>query len=113
MEGPPLSLGKPLLLWDTGSIQRSTGDVGEQGLRWTRQQKDAVGVDTQGHSAKGWCGALRQRACPEAATLPLGPVGTSLSLQHSCLDGREDRPAVPLANTQARKSYQKATSLQK
>lgn len=54
--------------------------------------------------------------CPEAKGHvlklphhPWEPLDTSLSLQHSCLDGREDRPAVPLANTQARKSYQKAT----
>lgn len=59
--------------------------------------------------------------CPEAAvhakpsTMPplLSVPRHQVCLQHGCLDGREAGPAVPPANTQARKSYQKATSLQK
>lgn len=109
----PLEPRQPLLLWDTGFVQRSKGDVGEQVCGGPGDGRKRSG-QTYGDTVQRAGVVPRGRgACPEAATLPVGPLGTSLSLQHSCLDGREDRPAVPLANTQARKSYQKATSLQK
>lgn len=67
-------------------------------------------------------GTLGRGVCPKAAFKVKGSrlprstyesFSTTLFLQHSCLDGKEARPTVLLANVQARKSYKKATSLQK